>query len=120
MLCRPVNINGSSNAAPDARGVRRRMCACSKGGDPRNGRARAGASQAGQKHERSATRHGGRLAADAVLKAEVDALRVSILATGRATANEDPTLRRLALAAHSEAREKDQADRHDCNLKLVR
>ena len=45
-----------------------------------------------------------RLAADASLKAEVEALRVSILAAARVSANADPTLRQLALAALDQVR----------------
>ena len=45
-----------------------------------------------------------RTAADAGLKAEVEALRVAILAAGRAQADADPTLRQLALAAFDRAR----------------
>ena len=44
------------------------------------------------------------MAADAGLKAEVEVLRVAILAAGRAPADEDPTLRHLALAALDQAR----------------
>ena len=60
------------------------------------------------------------MAGEAGLTAEVDALRVSILAAAPSPANGEPTLRHLALAAHSGAREMDQADRQVCNLKLVR
>ena len=46
-----------------------------------------------------------RMAADAGLKAEVEALRVAILAAGRAQADAaDPTLQQLALAAFDRAR----------------
>ena len=46
-----------------------------------------------------------RMAADAGLKAEVEALRVAILAAARAQADApDPTLRQLALAALDQAR----------------
>ena len=44
------------------------------------------------------------MAADAGLKAEVEALRVSILAAGHVPATFDPTLRQLALAAFDRAR----------------
>ena len=44
-----------------------------------------------------------RMAADAGLRDEVEALRVSILAAGCAPADEDPTLRQLALAAFDRA-----------------
>lgn len=51
-----------------------------------------------------------RMAADADLKEEVDAMRVSILAAGRAQADAaDPTLQRLALAAFDRARIADDA-----------
>ena len=43
------------------------------------------------------------MAADAGLKAEVEALRVATLATGCAPANEDSTLRQLAPAAFDQA-----------------
>ena len=39
------------------------------------------------------------MAADAGMKEEVEALRLSILAAARPPADEDPTLRQLALAA---------------------
>ena len=45
------------------------------------------------------------MAADAGLKAEVESLRLAILAAGRAQADTaDPTLRQLALAAFDRAR----------------
>ena len=45
-----------------------------------------------------------RLTADAELKAKVEALRVTILAAGRAQASDDPTLQQFALAAFDRAR----------------
>ena len=72
----------------------------------RHGATKIGMEFGGRDHSTVAAAWRGlerRMAADAGLKEEVDAMRVSILAALRAPAHADPTLRQLALAVFDQA-----------------
>ena len=73
----------------------------------RHGATKIGTAFGGRDHSTVAAAWRGleqRMAADPGLREEVGALRVAILAAGRAQADEDPTLRQLAMAAFDRAR----------------
>lgn len=78
----------------------------------RHGATKIGTAFGGRDHSTVAAAWRGlerRMAADAGQKAEVEALRVSILAAAGAPAAEDPTLRQLALTAFDRARVAENA-----------
>ena len=103
-----LEINALTSASKERRATRARHIAMWLARAlTRHGATQIGTAFGGRDHSTVAAAWRGmetRMAADAGLKAEVEVLRVAILAAAHPPADEDPTLRHLALAALDQAR----------------